>query len=111
MSRPKLIAVDLDDTLLEADLTLLDETAAALAEAKARGVKLVLATGRMFRSALPYARRLGIDGYLITYNGALVRSVDGETFWHKPVPAHHARALVDFARRAETLRRREAPRR
>ena len=101
MSRPKLIAVDLDDTLLEADLTLLDETAAALAEAKARGVKLVLATGRMFRSALPYARRLGIDGYLITYNGALVRSVDGETFWHKPVPAHHAGALVDFARRAD----------
>lgn len=98
-----MIAVDLDDTLLEEDLTLRDDVAAALAEAMARGVKVVLATGRMYRSALPYAKRLGIDGYLIAYNGALIRSVDGETLWHKPVPAEQAKKLIDVARR-ENLR-------
>jgi len=99
VNRPKLVAVDLDDTLLQEDLTLLDECVSVLKEAQRRGVKVVIATGRMYRSALPYAKRLGIDGYLIAYNGALIKGVDGETFWHKPVPAEYARELVDVARR------------
>lgn len=101
MNRPKLIAVDLDDTLLEADLSLSDECVDALRQAKERGVEVVLATGRMFCSALPFARRIGLDGYVIAYNGALIRSVEGETFWHKPVPAAHALRLIDVARRAD----------
>lgn len=97
MTRPRLIAVDLDDTLLEADLTLAEGTVAALKEAAKRGVKVVIATGRMYRSALPFAERLELDGYLITYNGALIRHVDGQTLWHKPVPAELAKALIAVA--------------
>lgn len=97
MTRPRLIAVDLDDTLLEADLTVAEETVLALNEAAKEGVQVVIATGRMFRSTLPIAEKLGLDGYLITYNGALIRRVDGDTLWHKPVPAEQAKALIDVA--------------
>lgn len=96
--RPKLIAVDVDDTLLEADLTLSDACAEALKSAQAAGVNVVIATGRMFRSALPFALRLGIDRYLIAYNGALIRTIAGETVWHKPVPAQYAREMIGVAR-------------
>lgn len=101
MTRPKLIAVDVDDTLLEADLSLSDETVAALAQAQQAGVKVVLATGRMYQSALPIAQKLGLDGYLITYNGGLIRHVHGQTLWHKPVPAEYAKALIDVAERED----------
>lgn len=95
--RPALVALDVDDTLLEADLSLREECAAAIREAQAAGVRVVLATGRMYRSVLPYALRLGLDGYLIAYNGALVRSVRGETLYHNPVPAPLAEGLIAVA--------------
>lgn len=97
--RPKMVAIDVDDTLLEADLQLRDECIEAVEEARRLGVRVVLATGRMFSSVRPYAERLGLDGYLITYNGGLVRSLDGETLWHKPVPAESARHLIEVADR------------
>ena len=97
VERPRLIAVDVDDTLLEGDLTLSEPCADALKRAMEAGVHVVLATGRMYQSALPYARQLGLDGYLIAYNGALVRKIDGETLWHRPVPKEHALEMVDAA--------------
>ena len=96
--RPRLVALDVDDTLLEADLTLREECVAAIAEVQRRGVRVALATGRMFQSALPYAQRLGLDGYVIAYNGALVRTPQGQTLWHRPVPADAARRLIEIAR-------------
>lgn len=97
--RPQLVAIDIDDTLLDVDHTLHDEVVDVITEARARGVHVLLATGRMFRSALPFARRLGLTGHLITYNGGLVRGVDGTTLFHRPVPAEAARRLVPFAHR------------
>jgi len=98
-ARPRLVAIDVDDTLLEADLTLLAECADAISRARATGVRVVLATGRMFSSVRPYAERLGLDGYMITYNGGLIQSLQGERLWHRPVPRESAIRLVDEARR------------
>jgi len=97
--RPQLVAIDLDDTLLEPDLTITAECVGALAAARAAGVAVVIATGRMFQSALPYARRLGLTSHLITYNGGLIAAPDGEALLHQPVPRAEARALVDVADR------------
>ena len=97
--RPQLVALDVDDTLLESDLSISRECADALRQAAALGVRIVLASGRMFRSALPFARHLDLTGYLIAYNGALIRSVEDRTIWHKPVPVGFARSLVDAAAR------------
>lgn len=97
-AKPRLLAIDVDDTLLEADVTLSNQSIEAVAKAQSAGIHVMLATGRMYRSALPYARRLNMEGYLIVYNGALIRSVEGETLWHKPVPEKEAFRLVEIAR-------------
>ena len=59
---------------------------------------LVLATGRMFRSALPYAEALGSQAPLICYQGAVVRGTDGEPLREWPVSSEAAEAAVRFSR-------------
>ncbi len=98
--RPQMVAIDVDDTLLEEDLELRAECVEAIDAARRQGVRVILATGRMFSSVRPYAERLGLDDdYLITYNGGLIRSLAGETLWHKPVPASEAERLIEVAER------------
>jgi Cof subfamily protein (haloacid dehalogenase superfamily) len=76
-----LIAIDLDDTLLRADLTISDRNKRALAEASARGIRVVLASGRNVHSMRPYAEELGLVGpgdYMICSNGAeILHSASG----------------------------------
>lgn len=72
----KLLALDLDDTLLNHDHIITDENRRALMAAEERGVHVVLASGRTPKAMIPYARELGMDrreGLLIAYNGASIR--------------------------------------
>lgn len=98
MGRVRLLLVDLDDTLLGRDGAISSANKTALAEAMARGVKVTLASGRMFRSMRPYAEEIGIPASLpvIAYNGALGQSLDGTTVWHDPLPNSMAQALLSF---------------
>ncbi len=73
--RIRLVALDLDGTLIGEDLRLPPRTTAAIRAAVERGVHVVLATGRMTTSALPYARELGLRAPLIGLQGALVREM------------------------------------
>lgn len=93
----RLLALDLDDTLLTEELSIPRSVVSAIAAARDKGVQVVVATGRMFRSALPYARTAEVDGPLITYNGALVRALDGRTLSHHPVPMAEAQELALLA--------------
>ncbi|HHW09476.1 MAG TPA: HAD family phosphatase [Firmicutes bacterium] len=93
----RLIAIDMDGTLLTDDLQIPSSAKAAIAAARARGVRVVPATGRMFVSALPYARQIGAEGPIIAYNGAKVVDLDGRVRKHHPVPPEEALALVDLA--------------
>lgn len=92
----KLIALDLDETLLHNDRTISPRAKAAIRDATANGVAVTLATGRMFASALPYALNLGLNLPLITYQGALVKYTDGRVVTHKPINLTLARAVVSF---------------
>ena len=90
----KIIAFDLDDTLLNHDLKITPLTAEALQECAARGIYVVLCSGRAENAILPYVRQLDIAGtqagrYIIAMNGATIydmhrreqvytRKVDGE---------------------------------
>ena len=74
----KLIALDLDDTLLNEDFKISPRNLKALKEAASQGIGVTIATGRMFRSALPFAQELGVTLPLITYHGALVKEASGE---------------------------------
>jgi Cof subfamily protein (haloacid dehalogenase superfamily) len=59
----------------------------------------VLATGRMFRSALPYAQQLGTDEPLICYQGAVVRAPDGELLREVALSPTSAKRCVELSRR------------
>jgi len=91
----KLIAVDLDDTLLRNDWTLSPRNKAAIQKAQAQGVRVTLATGRMAVSARRYAEELGMDIPIITYQGALIQQVlSGEVLFHRVIPKDLAVELV-----------------
>ncbi len=80
--RLRLVAIDLDDTLLRPDRTISQRVKRALRAVQAQGCMVTLATGRMYRSARPYAEELELDVPLITYQGALVKtSRTEETLW------------------------------
>lgn len=91
----KLVAVDMDDTLLDAKQIVSPRTRAAIKQAVKEGVTVTIATGRMYSSAVPYARQLELDVPIITYNGALIRSsLSGETFLHRPIEASVAAGIL-----------------
>lgn len=73
----RLIALDLDGTLLAPDNRVAEEDARAVRDAASAGIAVVLATSRWHQAARRTATSLGLDGYIISHNGALVRSCDG----------------------------------
>lgn len=95
MAEIKLVAVDLDDTLLTRDFQLADHVREAVAAARDSGVLFTISTGRMYSSAVPFARKLEIDLPLITYQGALVKnSFSGEVLLDLPLPLQYAREII-----------------
>ena len=105
--RIRLVALDLDGTLIGDDLRLPPRTTAAIRAAVERGVHVVLATGRMTSSALPYARELGLRAPLIGLQGALVREMPapgsaslGRLLLHRPLPADVAHDAIAWCRAA-----------
>ena len=79
----KLIAIDMDGTLLLPDHTISPAVKNAIAAARARGVNVVLTTGRPYAGVHNYLKELHMEqpgDYCITYNGALVqKAADGST--------------------------------
>ena len=93
----KLVALDLDDTLLDPDLLISADCSRAIGQVCQRGIIVTISTGRMFRSARPYALQLGLEAPLITYEGALVKnSRSEEILYAKPVPQREAREVMQF---------------
>lgn len=71
----KLIALDMDGTLLKGDNTISQETKKAINLAKEKGIKIVITTGRPLQGVMNYLEDLGLindDEYVITYNGSSV---------------------------------------
>ena len=65
----------------------------ALRRAHAAGIEIVLVTGRRHTFALPIAQQLGFDLWLISSNGAITRSLAGETFHRDMMPVETCRRL------------------
>ncbi|QTQ15227.1 Cof-type HAD-IIB family hydrolase [Treponema parvum] len=77
---PKLIALDLDDTLLTEDLLITQRTKNCLKKAAEKGIYIVLCSGRVENSVLRYAKQLDLSGteegrYVVCLNGAVVYDV------------------------------------
>ena len=92
----KLIATDLDGTLLPTGTEISPENIEAAKKAAAAGVTVTIATGRMYRAALPVAKNLGVDVPIITYNGALIRTVSGKTLFSSFLAPELIREVLDF---------------
>ena len=101
MNAPRLVAVDLDGTLVGPDLTISDADRAAIARATAASVEVCIATGRLFSAGLPYAQTLGLHGYLIPLNGAAVYDIETRAMVRSvPLDAKIAREALEAFRSA-----------
>ena len=89
----RLIASDIDGTLLNPQFQISDDDLEALRHAHAAGIEMVLVTGRRHTFALPIAKQLGFDLWLISSNGAVTRSLGGETFHRDLMPREICREL------------------
>lgn len=102
--RIKLIAVDIDGTLLNPQNDLTAPTITAIQAATAAGIKVVLCTGRPLSGVQPYLNALKIQGedqYAITYNGALVQTVAGRVLASQALTYNDYVDLEAFARKAQ----------
>jgi Cof subfamily protein (haloacid dehalogenase superfamily) len=88
----RLIALDIDGTLVGQDLIIGERTRATVSEASRRGIAVSLVTGRMATSAMPFAEALGLTGPLVAQQGALVRAMPtsgsrrpGRLLYHRPL--------------------------
>src|SRR6266436_1407152 len=89
----RLIAIDIDGTLLNPQFQISETDLATLRRAHAQGIEVILVTGRRHTFALPIAQQLGFDLWLISSNGAVTRSLAGETFHRDMMPAAICRRL------------------
>jgi Cof subfamily protein (haloacid dehalogenase superfamily) len=89
----RLLATDIDGTLLNPQFQISGRDLTALLRAHAAGIEIVLVTGRRHTFALPIAQQLGFDLWLISSNGAVTRSLAGETFHRDLMPRETCRRL------------------
>ncbi|HET7728018.1 MAG TPA: Cof-type HAD-IIB family hydrolase [Candidatus Limnocylindrales bacterium] len=114
----RLLALDIDGTLVGPDLVLGERTMEAVRAARALGVRISLVTGRMASSAMRFVAQLGLDDPVVAYQGALIRAMPppdrlerwraagdaalpppvGRALLHTPLPGAVARETVHWSR-------------
>lgn len=92
----RLLAIDLDDTLLRDDNTITEYTRNVLRDVKHRGVEVLIATGRMFQTAEPVAKKIGLgDLPMILFSGGLIQRVESkEILFEHLIPLELAQKLL-----------------
>jgi Cof subfamily protein (haloacid dehalogenase superfamily) len=100
----KLVALDLDGTIVNDQLKISPKVLKVLSHLITQTqVRVVIATGRMFMSALPFAREIGIVEPMVTYQGAMVRDLaDGHALrFHAPIAIPLAQEVMTSLVEAE----------
>ena len=97
----RLLAIDIDGTLLDSRGRLPDAHRDAVVKAAARGVEIALVTGRSFHFTRPVVALLPIPVTLVCNNGAVVKSPDGETLMRHVLPRQAARQILAETRQLE----------
>lgn len=98
--RFRLIAADLDDTLLDENSQISPRNREAIQKAVERGVWFIIATGRMFKTSVSYLKDLGLNGDcpIINYHGALIKtSQSKKVILHQPLENKLALAVIEKA--------------
>jgi Cof subfamily protein (haloacid dehalogenase superfamily) len=94
----RLIALDIDGTLLNSQMEVSAANREAIAEATRRGIEVALVTGRRYDFAMPVRRQIDAPITMIVNNGALVRTHDGATHLRHLLPRNTARQVLDAMR-------------
>lgn len=95
----RLVALDLDGTLLNAHFQISERNLLAVKRISERGIRILLMTGRRFKMAEPFARQLQLTTPLVVHNGALTKHLDSsDHLFHCPLPLPKARQIIEFGR-------------
>jgi Cof subfamily protein (haloacid dehalogenase superfamily) len=93
----KLLILDIDGTIAGKSNQVSNRVKRAVIAARAKGVRVGIATGRMYKSALRFHHEIGADFPLIAYQGAWIQDPTTNTqYLHSPVPVKIARELIDY---------------
>jgi Cof subfamily protein (haloacid dehalogenase superfamily) len=97
-TRIRLVALDLDGTLVGEDLVVRPRVREAIAAAQAQGVAVTIVTGRMFAATKPFVRSLAIDGPIVCYQGAAIfDATSGAALRETDVRTDVARETLEWA--------------
>jgi Cof subfamily protein (haloacid dehalogenase superfamily) len=92
----KLIASDMDGTLLDAEMRISQENIEAIQYAQSHGIEFMVATGRNRSEALPALEEAGIDCAMITLNGAQVFDQEGNVVCSAPIDLETTQTILDI---------------
>jgi len=96
MARPRLLALDLDGTLLLRQGSMHEDDVAAIAHARSQGVIVTLATGRLVTGTLPTAKSLDLDAPMVCGDGATIAcSKTGRLLDHEALDLHTVEGLLE----------------
>ncbi|AUI71056.1 Cof-type HAD-IIB family hydrolase [Companilactobacillus alimentarius] len=98
----KLIALDMDDTLLTSEKTISKKNQTMIKQALKQGIKVVLCSGRTHNAITNYIKILGISGpdqYMITNGGGIIENMEGKIIYHDTLSNAFYREFVDFIKK------------
>lgn len=94
----KMIATDIDGTILPYGGEFRPAVLNCIKKLKDSGIKIVLVTGRMHSSAVPLAKKLGLDTPVISYQGGLIKEMNGNTLYQSNLNPQTAKDIIKWAR-------------
>ena len=94
----KLIALDMDGTLLNEQGAISEENSLAIQEAQAKGIHVVLSTGRSILTCKNYAKSLNLSSYLVTVNGSEIWDCSGNLHERNILHAEYIQMMLEWAK-------------
>lgn len=94
----KLIAIDMDGTLLNSNNQVSERTRDAIEKAKNKGTHIVLSTGRVLKSALSYSQTLNLRNPIVACNGAIIVDEATNIIYQRPMDNNLVKEIVNLAR-------------
>jgi len=95
----KMIATDIDGTIVKWGCDYSDGVKSCMNKLHENGTKVVLVTGRMHCATTPVADALGITEPIVSYQGGLIKTCEGETLYCRCLDSNYAKKIIKWARK------------
>ena len=95
----KMIATDIDGTILPYQGEFSPRLKSCIKKLDNYGIKVILVTGRMHSSTTPIARQLGLNLPVISYQGGLIKDLNGNTLYQAELPPNIAKEIIQWGRK------------